>query len=76
MISGIGKFFFVNTSNADSDPQLKAEVIEPFASLAGSLDSAIKPATGEGQAEKAAGMRKLLEARDCFIRAQTGRPTR
>lgn len=44
-------------------PGLK-EVSKEVAELAHSMDKQLKPS-----AEKSAGMRKLLEAKDCFVRA-------
>lgn len=44
-------------------PQL-AKVSEPFWNLAQTLDQSLPDC-----AEKSAGLRKLLEAKDCFVRA-------
>jgi len=43
------------------------EVSATVSYLAESMDSMLKPS-----AEKSAGMRKLLEAKDCFVRAALG----
>jgi hypothetical protein len=40
------------------------EVSKPFAEMAHNLDSNLPDG-----AEKSAGLRKLLEAKDCFVRA-------
>jgi hypothetical protein len=45
-------------------PTLK-EVSEPFSILATALDEQLPEC-----AEKSAGLRKLLEAKDCFVRAK------
>lgn len=41
------------------------EISAPCAQLAGAMDEALPES-----AEKTAGMRKLLEAKDCFVRAK------
>ena len=46
-------------------PAALREVSEPIGELARQLDSALPDG-----AEKAAGLRKLLEAKDCFVRAR------
>lgn len=43
------------------------EVSKPFGELASQMDEAL-----EDSAEKAAGLRKLLEAKDCLVRAKLG----
>jgi hypothetical protein len=45
-------------------PSPLAEVSQPICELAEHFDSAIPDS-----AEKSAGLRKLLEAKDCFVRA-------
>jgi len=42
-------------------------VSEPFADLAHEMVAALPPS-----AERSAGLRKLLEAKDCFVRAAIG----
>lgn len=46
-------------------PQHLQEVSAPAAELAARMDEALPES-----AEKTAGMRKLLEAKDCFVRAK------
>lgn len=48
-------------------PEHLQAVSKPIAELAEKMDSELP----EG-AEKSAGLRKLLEAKDCFVRAQLG----
>jgi hypothetical protein len=45
-------------------PERLQEVSQPLATLAVHMDSTLPDG-----AEKSAGMRKLLEAKDCFVRA-------
>jgi hypothetical protein len=45
-------------------PPVLKEVSKPFAEMAHNLDSNLPDG-----AEKSAGLRKLLEAKDCFVRA-------
>lgn len=45
-------------------PQRLREVSQPFCELARMLDEGLP-----NSAEKSAGLRKLLEAKDCFVRA-------
>lgn len=45
-------------------PQNLQEVSKPIGELAASMDSLLPES-----AEKSAGLRKLLEAKDCFVRA-------
>lgn len=45
-------------------PPLLREVSKPFCDLADMMDSTLQDG-----AEKSAGLRKLLEAKDCFVRA-------
>lgn len=49
----------------DHLPPHLQEVVKPIDALARELDNAL----AEG-AEKTAGMRKLIEAKDCFVRAR------
>lgn len=49
----------------DHLPKHLQAVVEPIDSLAKSLDASL----AEGP-EKTAGMRKLVEAKDCFVRAR------
>ena len=46
-------------------PERLREIIEPFCDLAMRLETELPDS-----AEKSAGMRKLLEAKDCFVRAK------
>lgn len=46
-------------------PEPLREVSRPFSDLAQSMDSQLPDG-----AEKSAGLRKLLEAKDCFVRAR------
>jgi hypothetical protein len=48
-------------------PARLQEVSEPIARLAEAMDTALPDG-----AEKSAGLRKLLEAKDCFVRAKLG----
>ena len=50
--------------NENLPPHLQA-VVKPIDALAQEMDTAL----AEG-AEKTAGMRKLIEAKDCFVRAR------
>ena len=60
MKEGIMKFFVW-----EHLPEHLQEVSKPFGKLAKAMDSSLP----DGE-EKAAGMRKLLEAKDCFVRAK------
>jgi hypothetical protein len=44
-----------------------SQISEPIAKLAAALDVTLPDG-----AEKSAGLRKLLEAKDCFVRAKLG----
>ena len=46
-------------------PERLREISEPFCDLAMRLETELPDS-----AEKSAGMRKLLEAKDCFVRAK------
>jgi hypothetical protein len=46
-------------------PQKLQEVSEPIALIAQAMDTCLPDG-----AEKSAGLRKLLEAKDCFVRAR------
>lgn len=46
-------------------PEHLQEISKPVGDLARQMDEALKPGR-----EKAAGMRKLIEAKDCFVRAK------
>ncbi len=48
-------------------PAQLQEVSKPIGELAAQMDSVLPDG-----AEKSAGMRKLLEAKDCFVRAKLG----
>ena len=50
--------------NYEHLPQQLQAVSKPIGDLAKQLDNSLKPS-----AEKSAGLRKLLEAKDCFVRA-------
>lgn len=54
----------------DHLPPALAEISKPFADLAHTMAAA----SPEGDAETAAGLRKLLEAKDCAVRAQLPKP--
>lgn len=48
-------------------PEHLREVSKPFCELAEQMDNTLPDGP-----EKSAGLRKLLEAKDCFVRAQLG----
>ncbi|OYW34843.1 MAG: hypothetical protein B7Z41_00730 [Rhizobiales bacterium 12-66-7] len=48
-------------------PPLLQEVSKPIGDLAGQMDEVLPDG-----AEKSAGLRKLLEAKDCLVRAKLG----
>jgi hypothetical protein len=48
-------------------PPLLQEVSKPLGELAKQMDESLPDG-----AEKSAGLRKLLEAKDCFVRAKLG----
>jgi hypothetical protein len=48
-------------------PEKLQEVSQPIAELANALDQTLPDGP-----EKSAGLRKLLEAKDCFVRAKLG----
>jgi hypothetical protein len=61
-VSPILKYF-----KCDHLPEELRQVSEPIAKLAAALDVTLPDG-----AEKSAGLRKLLEAKDCFVRAKLG----
>jgi hypothetical protein len=62
MKSPIGKYF-----DFGHLPQNLQEVSAPICELAEKMDESLPDC-----AEKSAGLRKLLEAKDCFVRAKLG----
>lgn len=50
---------------SDHLPKHLADIVGPFAMMAEHLDANLPEC-----AEKSAGLRKLLEAKDCFVRAK------
>ena len=60
MVSPIMKYF-----ESAHLPALLARVSKPVGALAALMDSSLPDS-----AEKSAGLRKLLEAKDCFVRAK------
>lgn len=62
MASPIMKYFAY-----DHLPEILQEVSKPLGELAKEMDNSLPDGP-----EKSAGLRKLLEAKDCFVRARLG----